>query len=98
MCYRFGHNASDAGQLPAELASDARAILLRDGAMRSFFAFFFFFARHFQSIVSADIDVSGAVFGYGVLIERLFILLSELESRKARFYMSERFFFFFMQE
>jgi hypothetical protein len=59
--------------------------------MRSFFAvFFFLFARHFQSNVAAEIDVSGAVFGYGVLIEPLFILLSELESRKARFYMRER--------
>jgi hypothetical protein len=90
-------------QLPAELASDARAILPRGGVMRIFFAvffffFFFFFWRHLHSNVTTDIFVYCARMGYGVLIAPLFILLSELESRKARFYMRERklavFFFF----
>jgi hypothetical protein len=49
-----------------------------------------FIARHFQVIIAAGFEIPDRVFTYGVLIEPLFVLISEFESRTARFYMRER--------
>lgn len=49
-----------------------------------------FFAKHYQAILGLDISIPPEIFAFGVLIEPLFVLVSQFEDRKTRFYMRER--------
>jgi hypothetical protein len=49
-----------------------------------------FFAKNHQAILRAGLYIPNEVFAYGALLEPLFTLISEFESRKMRFWMRER--------
>jgi hypothetical protein len=49
-----------------------------------------FFARHRQVILAQGISIPHEIFGYGALLEPLFVLMGKFENRRGRFYMRER--------
>jgi hypothetical protein len=49
-----------------------------------------FFAKNYQAILQAGIRIPCDMLAYGILLEPLFLLISQFEDRKMQFYMRER--------
>jgi hypothetical protein len=49
-----------------------------------------FFGKHYQSILNLGMRIPPELFAFGLLVEPLFVLISEFEDQSTRFFMRER--------